>query len=90
MNFVIALVVGGIIGWLASKVMNTDAQQGIFLNVVVGCVGSMLGKWIAGTFLGMGGMGLRDGLDIPSLAVAFGGAVLLLGIINLIRRGSVR
>lgn len=90
MNFIIALIVGGIIGWLASKVMNTDAQQGIFLNVVVGCVGSLLGKWIAGAFFGMGGMGLRDGLDIPSLAVAFGGAILLLAIINLIRRGSVR
>lgn len=90
MNFIIALIVGGIIGWLASKVMNTDAQQGIFLNVVVGCVGSLLGKWIAGTFFGMGGMGLRDGIDIPSLGVAFGGAILLLAIINLVRRGSVR
>lgn len=90
MNFIIALIVGGVIGWLASKVMNTDAQQGIFLNVVVGCVGSLIGKWIAGTFFGMGGMGLRDGIDIPSLAVAFGGAIVLLGIVNLVKRGSVR
>lgn len=89
-NFIIVLIVGGIIGWLASKVMNTDAQQGIFLNVVVGCVGSLLGKWIAATFFRMGGMGLRDGLDIPSLLVAFAGAVVLLGIINLIRRGKLR
>ena len=90
MNFIIALIVGGIIGWLASKVMNTDAQQGIFLNIVVGCVGSMVGKFIAGTFLGMGGMGLRDGIDIPSLIVSFVGALILLGIVNLVRRGSVR
>jgi uncharacterized membrane protein YeaQ/YmgE (transglycosylase-associated protein family) len=89
MNFIIALIVGGIIGWLASKVMNTDAQQGIFMNIVVGCVGSLLGKFIAG-ILGMGGMGLRDGIDIPSLIVAFIGAIVLLGIVNLIRRGSVR
>jgi uncharacterized membrane protein YeaQ/YmgE (transglycosylase-associated protein family) len=89
MNFIIALIVGGVIGWLASKVMNTDAQQGIFLNIVVGCVGSLVGKFIAG-MLGMGGMGLRDGLDIPSLIVAFIGAIILLGIVNLIRRGSVR
>jgi uncharacterized membrane protein YeaQ/YmgE (transglycosylase-associated protein family) len=89
MNFIIALIVGGIIGWLASKVMNTDAQQGIFMNIVVGCVGSLLGKFIAG-MLGMGGMGLRDGIDIPSLIVAFIGAIVLLGIVNLIRRGSVR
>lgn len=90
MNFIIALIVGGVIGWLASKVMNTDAQQGIFMNIVVGCVGSLVGKFIAGTFLGMGGMGLRDGLDIPSLIVAFVGALILLGVVNLIRRGSVR
>jgi uncharacterized membrane protein YeaQ/YmgE (transglycosylase-associated protein family) len=90
MNFIIALIVGGIIGWLASKVMNTDAQQGIFMNIVVGCVGSLLGKFLAGAVLGMGGMGLRDGIDIPSLIVAFVGAIVLLGIVNLIRRGSVR
>ncbi len=90
MNFIISLIVGGIIGWLASKVMNTDAQQGVFLNIVVGCVGSLIGKFIAGTFLGMGGMGLRDGLDIPSLVVAFVGALILLGVVNLVKRGSIR
>ena len=90
MHFIIALVIGGVIGWLASKIMNTDAQQGIFLNVIVGCVGSLIGKFVASHFLGMGGMGLRDGIDIPSLAVALVGAVILLAAINLIRRGSVR
>ena len=90
MQFIIALVIGGIIGWLASKVMNTDAQQGIFMNVVVGCVGSILGKFVAGQFFGMGGMGLRDGIDIPSLVVAFVGAIVLLGAVNFFRRGSVR
>ena len=90
MNFIIALVVGGIIGWIASKVMNTDAQQGIFLNIVVGCVGSILGKWVAGRFFGMDHAGLRDGIDIPSLAVGLLGAIVLLGIVNLVRRGSVR
>ncbi len=90
MNFIIALIVGGIIGWLASKVMNTDAQQGIFKNIIVGCVGSLIGKFIAGTFLGIGNMGLRDGIDIPSLVVAFVGALILLGIVNLVKRGSVR
>jgi uncharacterized membrane protein YeaQ/YmgE (transglycosylase-associated protein family) len=90
MNFIIALIVGGIIGWLASKVMNTDAQQGVFMNIIVGCVGSIIGKFIAGTFLGMGGMGLRDGIDIPSLIVAFVGAIILLGIVNMVKRGKVR
>lgn len=90
MNFIATLFLGGIIGWLASKVMNTDAQQGIFLNVVVGCVGSMIGKFIAGTVLGMGGMGLRDGIDLPSLAVAFAGALILLGAVNYFKRGKIR
>lgn len=90
MNLIIVLVIGGIIGWLASKVMNTDAQQGIIMNIVVGCLGSILGKFIAGRFFGMGGMGLRDGIDIPSLAVAFLGAILLLAVVNYFRRGSVR
>jgi uncharacterized membrane protein YeaQ/YmgE (transglycosylase-associated protein family) len=45
MNFIIWLVVGGLIGWVASMIMKTDAQQGVILNVVVGIVGSMLGGW---------------------------------------------
>lgn len=90
MSFIIALIVGGLIGWIASKIMNTDAQQGIFLNVVVGCVGSLLGKWAASQFFGMGGMGLRDGIDIPSILVGLAGAVVLLGIVNMVRRGKVR
>ena len=90
MNFVISLILGGIIGWLASKVMNTDAQQGVFLNIVVGCVGSIIGKFIAGSVFGMGGMGLRDGIDIPSLGVAFAGAIVLLGAINFFKRGKIR
>ena len=46
MNFIIWLVVGGLIGWVASMIMKTDAQQGVILNVVVGIVGSMLGGWL--------------------------------------------
>ncbi len=90
MTFIIALVMGGIMGWLASKVMNTDAQQGVFLNVIVGCVGSMLGGFLFSFFTG-GTQNLRDAPFSPmTLLVAFGGAVVLLGIINLVRRGKVR
>ena len=89
MDFILALVMGGVIGWLASKVMNTDAQQGIFLNIIVGCVGSILGRLILGPFIGA--TGLRDGaFDIKSLVVAFIGAVILLGVINFFRRGKIR
>ena len=88
-SLILALIMGGVIGWLASKVMNTDAQQGIFLNVVVGCVGSMLGRFLLGPFVGV--TGLRDGaFDIKSLVVAFIGAVVLLGAINFFRRGKIR
>lgn len=89
-GFFVALIVGGIIGWVASKIMRTDAQQGIFLNIIVGCAGSIIGKFVAGRIFGMSGMGLRDGLDLPSLAVALAGAVALLGLVNLIRRGKTR
>lgn len=90
MTFLIALVMGGLIGWLASKVMNTDAQQGVFLNVIVGCVGSMLGGWLFSRFTG-GTENLRTApFDLATLAVAFGGAIVLLGIVNLVRRGRVR
>jgi uncharacterized membrane protein YeaQ/YmgE (transglycosylase-associated protein family) len=87
-SLIIALVMGGIIGWLASKVMNTDAQQGLFLNIVVGCIGSMLGRFLLGPFVGV--TGLRDGIDIKSIAVAFVGAIVLLGAINFFRRGKIR
>ena len=88
-NLIILLVVGGVLGWLASIVMRTDAQQGIFLNIVVGIVGALLGGFLLGGLLG-GGSITDSGLNLPSLLVSFLGAVILLAIVNLIRRGSVR
>ena len=89
MGLILALVVGGIIGWLASIVMRTDAQQGILLNVVVGIVGSLLGGFILGPVLGGGNL-LEGQLDIRTLLVALLGSVILLAIVNLFRRGRVR
>ena len=88
-DFIIALVMGGIIGWLASIVMRTDAQQGIFLNIIVGCVGSILGRLLLGGFLG-GGHLRGDAFDWRTLVTAFAGAIILLAVVNLIRRGRVR
>lgn len=88
MGLIITLIVGGIIGWLASIVMRTDAQQGIILNVVVGIVGAFLGTFISGL---VGGRGADlNNFDPISLLWAFLGAIVLLGIVNLVRRGSVR
>lgn len=89
MNLIIMLVVGGVLGWLASMVMRTDGQQGLFLNVVVGVVGAVLAGYLLTPFLG--GAPITTGAsDIKSLFVSFLGAVVLLGIVNLVRRGSVR
>jgi uncharacterized membrane protein YeaQ/YmgE (transglycosylase-associated protein family) len=89
MNIIIMLIVGGIIGWLASIVMRTDGQQGLFLNIVVGIVGAMLAGFLLTPLLG--GAPITSGaLDIRSLVVSFLGALVLLAIVNLIRRGSVR
>jgi uncharacterized membrane protein YeaQ/YmgE (transglycosylase-associated protein family) len=89
-NFIIALVMGGIIGWLASLVMNRDASMGIFWNIVVGVVGSILGRFLFSWLTG-GTARMRDEpFDPMTLLVAFGGAVVLLAIVNLVQRGRVR
>lgn len=88
-NIIVWLVVGGVIGWLASIVMKTDAQQGIVLNVVVGIVGAVLGGWLLAPLFGTGTIN-QDNLSVPSLAVSLLGAVILLAIVNLVRRGTVR
>lgn len=85
MNLIIWLVVGGVIGWIASMIMRTDAQQGIFLNIVVGIVGAFIGGLIIN-----GGSINNAGLTIQSFLVSLVGAVILLAIVNLVRRGSVR
>jgi len=89
MTIIMILIVGGVIGWLASLLMRTDAQQGIILNVVVGIVGAL----IAGVILTplIGGAPITSGeFDPLSLFVSFLGAVILLAIVNLIRRGTAR
>jgi len=85
MNLIIWLVVGGILGWLASIVMKTDGQQGMILNVVVGIVGSMLGGWLISPLLGIATIN-QNNFSLPGLLVSFLGAVILLAIVNLYRR----
>lgn len=89
MNFIIWIVVGGVIGWLASLVMRTDAQQGLFLNIVVGIVGAFLGGWLLAPLFGTGTINQND-FSLTSMFVSFLGAIVLLMIVNLFRRGSVR
>ncbi len=89
MNFIIWLIVGGIIGWLASLLMKTDGQQGLSLNVVVGIVGAMLGGWFLTPLLGASTIN-QNNFSLPALLVSFLGAAILLAIVNLVRRGSMR
>ena len=83
MNFIIWLIVGGIIGWLASMIMKTDGQQGIILNVIVGIVGAV----IAGLLFGGS---INAGITVTTFLYSLIGAIIILAIVNLIRRGTVR
>jgi uncharacterized membrane protein YeaQ/YmgE (transglycosylase-associated protein family) len=89
MNFLIWLVVGGVIGWLASLIMRTDGQQGILLNIVVGIVGAFLGGLLLSPLFGAGTIN-NSGLNLATFLVSLGGAVILLAIVNLFRRGRAR
>ena len=84
MGIIVWLIVGGIVGWLASLIMRTDAQQGIILNIIVGIVGAV----VAGLLLGKGN--INQGLSIETFLWSLIGAIILLAIVNLIRRGTVR
>lgn len=87
MGWIIAIIVGGIAGWLASKVMGRDASMGIIANVVAGCVGSVVGNFIANRF---GIVGSVKEFSLTGLVVAFFGAVIVLAVLNLIQRGRMR
>jgi uncharacterized membrane protein YeaQ/YmgE (transglycosylase-associated protein family) len=87
MHFIIALIMGGIIGWIAGMVMRD--QGGIIWNILIGCVGSIVGRFLLGSFSNQGHL-TQNPFDPMTLIVAFVGAVILLAIYNLVKRGAVR
>jgi len=89
MNIIVWLVVGGIIGWLASLIMKTDAQQGVFLNVIVGVIGALVGGWVLSPLVGAGTLNQGD-FSLMGLLVSLAGAIILLFIVNMIRRRAPR
>jgi uncharacterized membrane protein YeaQ/YmgE (transglycosylase-associated protein family) len=89
MNILIWLIVGGVIGWIASIIMRTDGQQGILLNIVVGIVGAFLGGVLISPLIGAGTIN-NSGLTVGTFVVSLGGAVILLAIVNMFRRGRAR
>lgn len=84
MGLILWLVVGGVIGWLASLVMRTDAQQGLLLNIVVGIVGAFVGGLLFGGSINSGA------ITISTFLTSLVGAIVLLAIVNLVRRGALR
>jgi uncharacterized membrane protein YeaQ/YmgE (transglycosylase-associated protein family) len=89
MNIIIWLVIGGLVGWIASVVMRTDAQQGIFLNIVVGIVGALISGFLISPLFGTSTIN-QGNFSLAGLFVSFLGAVILLALVNLFRRGKVR
>jgi len=81
MGLIIWIIFGGLVGWVASLIMKTDAQQGIILNIVVGIVGAMIGGFVM-SFFGGGGVG---GFNLYSFLVALLGAVILIWVVKAIR-----
>ena len=89
MNFIIWLIVGGLIGWIASIIMHTNGQQGIILNIVVGIIGALLAGFLLAPLFGTGTINSGD-FSLSGLLISLVGAIVLLAIVNLFRRGTVR
>ncbi len=83
MGIIIWLIVGGIVGWLASIIMRRDGQQGIIMNIVVGIVGAMIAGFL-------GGGSINEGISVATFLWSLLGAVILLAIVNLFTRGRAR
>ena len=88
MNLIIWLIVGGIVGWLASIVMKRDGQQGILLNIVVGIIGALLAGAVISPLVGVGT--INSSFSLGSFLVSLIGAIILLALVNLFTRGRAR
>ena len=86
-GIIVWLIMGAVVGWIASIIMKTNDQQGTLLNIVVGVVGAGLGGLLF-RMLGMNGTNINDGLSVYSFVVSLVGAVVLLGLVSLLRRGA--
>ena len=84
MNLLIYLIAGAIVGYIASRIMRTNSQQGLLLDIVVGVVGAFLAGWFLTPLFGVGT--INDAITLPPMLVTLLGAVILLAIVRLIRR----
>ena len=84
MTWILIIVIGGILGWIASVMMGTDDQQGTLLNVVVGVVGAFIAGLLLSPLLGVGTINQSD-FSLPSMLILLLGAVILLALVNAFR-----
>lgn len=85
MNWLIIIIVGGIVGWIASLIMKTSEQQGILANILVGIIGSLLAKWLFADVLGLGGAVTAGDFSLGGLLWGTAGAIVLLVILKALR-----
>jgi uncharacterized membrane protein YeaQ/YmgE (transglycosylase-associated protein family) len=85
MGWIIAILVGALIGWLASLVMRTDAQQGAIANILIGIVGSFLGRWLFGSVLGLDSAGAAGNLSLTGILFGVLGAIILIFLLRAMR-----
>ena len=87
-NLIIYLIAGAVVGYIASRIMRTNSQQGLLLDIVVGVVGAFVGGYFLTPIFKVGT--INDAITLPTMLVTLGGAVLLLFVVNLFRRGRPR
>ncbi len=88
MNLIIYLIAGAIVGYVASRIMHTNSQQGLILDILVGIVGAFVAGWFISPLLGVGT--INDAISLPTMLVSLGGAILLLFVVKLFRGGGLR
>jgi len=88
MNLVLWLIAGAVIGWIASRIMGTNSQQGLFLDILVGIVGAVLAGWFLSPLFGISTIN-QSNFSLPALLVSLLGAIILLAIVKLFRRRGV-
>jgi uncharacterized membrane protein YeaQ/YmgE (transglycosylase-associated protein family) len=88
MNIIIYLIAGAIVGYIASRIMRTNSQQGLILDIVVGVIGAFIAGWFLTPIFKVGT--INDAITLPTMLVTLGGAIILLFVVNLLRRGRAR
>jgi len=88
MNIIIYLIAGAIVGYIASRIMRTNSQQGLLLDIVVGVIGAFVAGWFLTPIFKVGT--INDAITLPTMLVSLGGAIILLFVVNLFRRGRRR